>query len=79
MATEDLLKRITINSNICHGKPTIRNLRYPVENILELLASGMTNEEILEDYPDLETDDLLACLVFAMQLTKVKHISQLVA
>jgi uncharacterized protein (DUF433 family) len=48
-----LLDRITINPEICHGKPTIRGLRYPVENMLELLASGMTNEQILSDYPDL--------------------------
>jgi uncharacterized protein (DUF433 family) len=43
---QDPLERITINPKICHGKPTIRNKRYPVENILELMASGMTNEEI---------------------------------
>lgn len=50
----NLLDRITIDTEICHGKPTIRGLRYPVENMLELLASGMTNEDILLDYPDLE-------------------------
>jgi len=47
-----LLERITINPNICHGKPCLRELRYPVEFILELLSSGMTIEEILEDYDD---------------------------
>jgi len=46
---EELIKRITIDSNICHGKPTIRGLRYPVDNMLELLASGMTIKELLED------------------------------
>ena len=56
-----LLQRITINPEICHGKPTIRNKRYLVENILELIASGMTNEEILADYEDLEKEDLQAC------------------
>lgn len=61
----ELLNRITINPNICHGKPVIRNLRYPLENILELMSSGMTNNEILKDYPDLEEQDLYACLVFA--------------
>jgi uncharacterized protein (DUF433 family) len=76
---ENLIDRITIDSAICHGKPCIRGLRYPVETILELLASGMTNEEILEDYEDLELADLQACLSFAAQLTKVKNISQLVA
>ena len=74
-----LLKRITIDHSICHGKPVIRGLRYPVENILELLASKMTNEEILKDYEDLEENDLLACLLFAVQLAKVKHIGALVA
>jgi len=59
-----LLKRITIDHSICHGKPVIRGLRYPVENILELLASNMTHEEILKDYEDLEENDLLACLLF---------------
>ena len=48
-----LMERITINPKICHGKPTIRNMRYPVENMLELLASGMTMENLLADYPDL--------------------------
>lgn len=63
MEQENLLTRITINANICHGKPTIRGLRYPVENMLELLAVGMSYEEILADYPDLVKEDLLACLV----------------
>jgi uncharacterized protein (DUF433 family) len=57
----------------------VRGLRYPVENILELLASGMTHEQILDDYEDLEEADLQACLVFAWQWSKVKHISKLVA
>ncbi|MEZ4886644.1 MAG: DUF433 domain-containing protein [Chitinophagales bacterium] len=72
-------KRITIDPNICHGKPCIRGLRYPVENILELLASGMTHSEILEDYEDLEEEDLYASLLFAAELSKVKNISRLVA
>lgn len=66
--------RITIDPDICHGKPTIRGLRYPVENILELLASGMTIEELLEDYPDLEREDFLACLGYASKLMQVKSI-----
>lgn len=61
---EELLNRITIDPNICHGKPTIRGLRYPVDNMLELLASGMTIEELLEDYPDVEKEDILACLQY---------------
>jgi uncharacterized protein (DUF433 family) len=76
---QELLHRIIINPEICHGKPIVRGLRYPVENILELLASGMTHAEILEDYEDLEEEDLLACLMFAVRLTKVKNIGRLAA
>ena len=71
---EELINRITIDPNICHGKPTIRGLRYPVDNMLELLASGMTVEELLEDYPDLEKEDFLACLEYAAKLTQIKSI-----
>ncbi|HYR06717.1 MAG TPA: DUF433 domain-containing protein [Longimicrobium sp.] len=60
-----LAERITVDPRICHGKPTIRGLRYPVELILELLSSGMTHEEILGDYPDLEPEDIDAVLAFA--------------
>ena len=74
-----LLNRIADNSSICHGKPTIRNMRYPVEMILDLLSSGMTITEIIEDYPVIEEDDVLACLAFASQLTKVKTIHQIIA
>ena len=79
MNNEKLMERITVNPKICHGKPTVRGLRYPVENILELLASGMTNMEILADYEDLEEEDLFACLLFAARLAKVKSISSLLA
>lgn len=72
MMTEDLLKRITIDPEICHGKPCIRHMRYPVEVILELLSSGMTNEAILADYDDLEREDILAVLAFAAKLSQVK-------
>ena len=68
----DLLSRIIIDLNICHGQPVVRGLRYPVENMLELLASGMSHEEILADYPDLEPDDLFACLAFAVQLSQLR-------
>jgi uncharacterized protein (DUF433 family) len=57
---ENLLRRITHHSEICHGKPCIRGLRYPVEFILELLSAGMTIDEILTDYNDLEREDILA-------------------
>lgn len=70
----ELLKRITIDEDVCHGKPVIRGLRYPVEIMLELMASGMTIEELLDDYPDLEKEDFLACLEYAARLTSVKSI-----
>ena len=68
-----LIERITINPDICHGKPTIRGLRYPVEMILELLSSGMTTDEILADYEDLEREDIMAVLSFAPRLSKIKQ------
>lgn len=71
--------RITIDPAICHGKPTVRGLRYPVEMILELLSSGMTHEEILADYPDLEAEDILAVLEYAARLSRVKRIDPLAA
>jgi len=74
---DNYLSRITIDPDICHGKPTIRGLRYPVENMLELLASGMTMEELLDDYPDLEKEDFLACLNYASKLIHVKSIHRI--
>ena len=71
--------RIVIDPAICHGKPCIRGMRYPVENILELLASGMTTEEILADYEDLERDDILAVLSYAARLTHLKRMDRLAA
>ena len=65
-----LLSRITIDPAVCHGKPCIRGLRYPVETMLELLSSGMTIDEILADYEDLERDDLLAVLAFAARVVR---------
>lgn len=66
----NLLYRITIDPDILFGKPSIRNMRYPVTLILDLLSSGMTNEEILADYEDLEKADIMACLVFAAKLAE---------
>jgi uncharacterized protein (DUF433 family) len=67
------LDRITIDPGICHGKPTVRGMRYPVETLLELLASGMTTDEILDDYPDLERDDILAALEFGALTAGMSH------
>ena len=74
---QNLLRRITIDPDICHGKPSIRGLRYPVEFIMELLSSGMSIDDILEDYEDLERDDVLAVLQYASKLTQIKSIHKL--
>ena len=68
--------RITIDPSICHGKPCIRGMRYPVEVILELLSSGMTVEDILADYEDLEREDIFAALDFATRLSRVKRVEE---
>ena len=70
----NLTERITVDPHICHGKPTIRGLRYPVETVLELLGSGMTVKEILADYEDLEREDILAVFRFAARLSQIKRI-----
>jgi uncharacterized protein (DUF433 family) len=70
---DNLLERITIDPQICHGKPVIRGLRYPVETFLELMSAGMTTDEILADYEDLERDDLLAVLSYAARLSQIKR------
>ena len=70
----NLLSRITIDPDICHGKPCVRGLRYPVEVLLGLLSSGMTFDELLSDYEDLERDDLLAALAFATRLSQTKRL-----
>jgi uncharacterized protein (DUF433 family) len=62
METSSLLNRITINPLVCHGKPTIRNKRYMVESMLEYLSAGDSIDELLAEFPDLEREDLLACL-----------------
>ena len=67
-----LLERVTINPELCHGKPVIRGLRYPVESILEYLAAGDSFEDVLREFPDLEREDLLACMEFAKRSLQLK-------
>jgi uncharacterized protein (DUF433 family) len=74
MSEEHLLSRITSSPEICHGKPCIRGLRYPVETVLEWLSSGMTHQEILTDYEDLEEADLRAATAWAAKLVRTKRI-----
>jgi uncharacterized protein (DUF433 family) len=74
MTSDHLLSRITVDPNICHGQPCIRGLRYPVEFLLDLLSGGMTVEQILADYPDLEADDLRAVFAYGARLSRVKRV-----
>jgi uncharacterized protein (DUF433 family) len=69
MLNAELLSRITVDPEICHGKPCVRGLRYPVEFLLELLSGDMTSEQILADYPDLEADDLKATCAYGHKRT----------
>jgi uncharacterized protein (DUF433 family) len=71
------LDRIVSDPNICHGQPVVRGLRYPVEFILDLLASGMSNDEILDDYADLELDDLYAALEYGTRASAVSRVVRL--
>ncbi len=68
-----LLNRITINPEIAHGKPTIRNKRYTVEGLLEYLAAGDNIEDLLKEFPDLEKEDFQACLQYALLNMKHKY------
>jgi uncharacterized protein (DUF433 family) len=68
MTNENLLSRITVDRKVCHGKPCVRGLRYPVETILEYLAGGDSLEDLLAEFPDLEREDILACHEFARRL-----------
>lgn len=69
-----LLERITLNPVVCHGKPCIRDLRYPVESILEYLTAGDSVADILAEFEDLEMADVMACLAYATASIKAKSI-----
>lgn len=70
MTRENLLSRISIDPNICFGKPCIRGHRIWVSLILDLLAGGATIEEIIEEYPGLEREDILACIAYGAEVTR---------
>lgn len=72
-----MTSRITIDPAVCHGKPCIRGLRYPVQDVLAWLASGMSVDDILDDYADLERDDILAALDYAARLAHVNRVEPL--
>lgn len=67
MREKDALRRITIDPQICHGNPVVRSMRWPVEVIIDLLSSGMTNEEIIVDHPELEIKDIHAAINYNLQ------------
>ena len=70
----DLLARISIDPNVCFGKPCIRGHRIWVSLILDMLADGQTHEEILEDYPGLEEADLLACIAYGAEMSRERYV-----
>ena len=74
MSSDELLSRITVDPEISHGKPTVRGLRYPVETILEYLAGGDTIDDLLREFPDLQKDDVLACIEFSRRMLATKSV-----
>jgi uncharacterized protein (DUF433 family) len=74
MTREELLARISIDPEICFGKPCIRGHRIWVSLILDFLASGMTTEEILEEYPQLEAVDILACIAYGAEMSRERYV-----
>jgi len=74
MTRDELLSRITINPNVCFGKPCIRGHRIWVSLILDFLASGMTAQEILADYPDLTQEDILACIAYGAEMSRERYV-----
>ena len=74
MTREELLSRISVNPNICFGKPCIRGHRIWVSLILDFLASGMTIAEVLEDYPSLEEADIYACLAYGAEMSRERYV-----
>jgi len=79
MSEKELLNRITIDPAVCHGKPCIRGLRYPVEFILEMLSGPTTPAQFLKEYPDLQEDDLKAALAYAAKMSRTKRFETLTA
>lgn len=75
----NLIDRITIDPDVCNGKPVIRGKRIAVQTILEFLSSGDTRAEILEEYPSLEIEDINACLAYASEVMNRKYVVQTIA
>jgi uncharacterized protein (DUF433 family) len=77
VSSAELLSQITVDPEICHGKPCVRGLRYPVEFLLELMSGDMTTEQIVADYPDLKAHDLKAACAYGARLSQIKRVDQL--
>ncbi len=74
MTKKELLSRISIDPNICFGKPCIRGHRIWVSLVLDFLASGMTSQEILKQYPGLEEADILACIAYGAEMARERYV-----
>ena len=70
------IERITIDADICHSKPCVRGMRWPVEVIIDFLGADMSFDDILEDHPELEREDILACLNFAKLLVSGRSLRE---
>ena len=71
MKEQSLLNRITVNPNQCGGKPCVRSMRIRVTDVLELISNGLTIQQVVQELPDLEKDDVTACIKYAM--AKINH------
>ena len=74
MTREDLLQRISINPNTCFGKPCIRGHRIWVSLILDVLATGLSIEEVLDEYPDIAREDVLACIAYGSEMSRERYV-----
>jgi uncharacterized protein (DUF433 family) len=74
MKKEDLIKRISIDPDICFGKPCIKGHRIWVSLMLDFLASGMTISEILDEYPGLEEADIYACIAYGAEMSRERYV-----
>lgn len=79
MSNSDLLNRITIDPEICHGKPCLRGLRYPVTTLLEMLSSSSSIDALLREFPDLEEEDFKAACAYAAKISFIKRMEPMAA
>ena len=77
MSESELMNRVTLDPGVCHGKPCIRGLRYPIEFILEMLSGPTTPSQFLHEYPDLQEDDLKAAFAYAAKKSRTKSFETL--